>query len=269
MRVLGLATCYNRKEKTRNAIQSLIDGNPEVEFHFIVVDDNSTDDTCMELAKIPEVKLLHGNGTLFYCGGMRLAIEEAKNSQDVFDYCLLFNDDVEFAEHSIEYLARLEENVVWVGPTCDYSNVISYGGVVKTSKWRPKTQIVKANDSSGLECDTFNANCVLIPWKIFIMCNNIDYVYTHSMGDFDYGFDLKRNGYCIKVSDRFVGYCCDNEAKGTWRDTNLSRRERIKRKEAPKGLPWREWFYYLRKNYGFLTAVVYSMSPYIRIVVKK
>ena len=38
-------------------------------------------------------------------------------------------------------------------------------------------------------------------------------------------------------------------------------------KETPKGLPFREWFYYLRKNYNLLTAALYSVIPYLRILI--
>ena len=43
IKVLGLMTCFNRKEKTVRALNNLIKGNPEIEFHFIIADDASTD----------------------------------------------------------------------------------------------------------------------------------------------------------------------------------------------------------------------------------
>ena len=33
-KVLGLMTCYNRKEKTVRALNNLIQGNPEIDFHL-------------------------------------------------------------------------------------------------------------------------------------------------------------------------------------------------------------------------------------------
>ena len=89
------------------------------------------------------------------------------------------------------------------------------------------------------------------------------------MGDFDYGFSAKRKGIQIKVSDRFVGVCPDNPVQVSWRNTELSFKERLKRKESPKGLPVNEWFHYLAKNYNVVTAVVYSAIPYLRIILKK
>lgn len=267
-KVLGLMTCFNRKEKTKNAIETLRNGNPNLDFTFLVIDDKSTDGTKEEIEKIPQVEVISGNGSLFYSGGMRTAIECAKKSEKIYDYCLLFNDDVDFTVGAIEYLAEKDNSVIWVGPTCDADEQLSYGGVIKTSKWRPKTEIVKADIPEGRNCDTFNANCVLIPWKIFMDLDNIDRVYTHSMGDFDYGFSAVRKGYGIKVSDQYVGICNDNPVKNSWRNIEFSRKKRLSMKESPKGLPGKEWFHYLNKNYHFLTAIVYSAIPYIRILLK-
>lgn len=262
-------TCFNRKEKTLRALNNLIQGNPEIEFSFIVADDASTDGTGEALRSFSNVDVITGDGNLFYSGGMRLAIKRAREAGKAYDYCLLFNDDVDFAESAIMDLCQRDNSVIWVGPTCDEKGELSYGGVVKTSSWRPKTEIVMADSKKGRVCDTFNANCVLIPWKIFMELDNIDSVYTHSMGDFDYGFSAGKKGYEIRVSNQFVGECPDNPVGVTWRNAELSRKERLQRKESPKGLPFKEWFHYLSKNYNVLTAIVYSAIPYMRIVLKK
>ena len=268
-KVLGLMTCYNRKEKTVRALKNLIQGNPEIDFSFIVADDGSTDGTYEALQELSQVTILRGNGSLFYSGGMRIAIEEAKKNGQEYDDCLLFNDDVDFLPLAIEKLCQKDDSCIWIGPTSDERGALSYGGVVKTSKWRPKTEIVMAATAEGRECDTFNANCVLIPWKIFQQLDNIDPVYTHSMGDFDYGFSAKRKGFLVRVSNEFVGECPDNPVSVSWRNTELSMKERLRRKESPKGLPGKEWFHYLNKNYNLLTAIAYSIIPYLRILLRK
>ena len=58
IRILGLMTCFNRKEKTLKALNNLILGNPEIRFSFLIVDDGSTDGTKQELEKFPEVQLI-------------------------------------------------------------------------------------------------------------------------------------------------------------------------------------------------------------------
>lgn len=268
-RVLGIATCFNRWEKTVTSVKRLIEGNPTIDFSFVIVDDDSTDGTREALEQIVGVTVLTGTGSLFYSGGMRKGIEWAQNNGKEYDFCLLFNDDVEFFAGAIEGLARRKKNIVWIGPTCDDSRELSYGGILKISSWRPSVKIVKADTTEGLACDTCNANCVLIPWEIFRDMDNIDNVYTHAMGDFDLGFNLVRRGIELRVSDNYVGMCCDNAVSGGWRDATLPRKRRLELKESPKGLPAKEWFHYLKKEYGMITACIYSAIPYIRILAKK
>lgn len=269
MKVLGIATCFNRKEKTVTSVRNLINGNPNLEFHFVITDDNSKDGTREALEQIPNVTVLSGSGTLFYSGGMRKAIDWAQKQNEQYDFCLLFNDDVVFFDNAITDLAKKASGTVWIGPTCDDSGKLSYGGILKTSNWRPSVRIVKADTPEGLSCDTCNANCVLIPWNIFQNMENIDPVYTHAMGDFDIGFNLVRKGIELRVSDRYVGECCDNAISGGWRDTTLPRKRRLQLKESPKGLPRKEWFHYLKKGYGVPTALLYSVIPYLRILLGK
>lgn len=262
-KILALATCYNRKEKTINAINSLVNGNKSIDFSFIICDDNSSDGTYDELQKIKNVDIVKGTGDLYWAGGMRKAIAKALEIKDLYDYCLLFNDDVDFYEHSIEGIINNNHEVT-VGPTCNKNNELSYGGIVKTSNMRPKYKTV-----IGQECDTFNANCVLIPWDIFVKNGNFDKKYVHILADYDYGFKLKNNGIRIVVADKFVGECENNSLKSTWNDKTLSKIERIKNKESAKGLLFGQWFHYLNKNYNFITATIYSITPYIHILFNK
>lgn len=270
IKILGVFTCYNRKEKTKQCLESLIKDNPEIGFSFIAVDDSSRDGTLEMLLQYPNVQVIHGNGNCFYSGGMRLGIEAAKQCCDTYDWVMLFNDDVEFFSKIIEKMVKYvpERKEILVGATCDEKGNLSYGGVLQTSKFRPSFQIVMSR-KERVYCDTFNANCVLIPTEVFKFLPNIDEVYTHSFGDFDYGLVAHRLGISILVTDFFVGICCDNPLNGTWRDVMLSRRERLKKKESPKGLPRREWFHFVKKHYGILSAWWSNITPYIKILIQR
>lgn len=269
-RILAIFTCFNRREKTRKCLERLIQGNPNIHFKFIAVDDNSTDGTWEMLSKYKEVQVLRGNGNLYYSGGMRLGIAAAKEICDDFDRVMLLNDDVEFYPNAIEKLIQYsdEKNEIVAGATCDKKGMLSYGGAIKKSKFRPAYKIVMS-EKKKIYCDTFNANCVLIPVNVFKVLPNIDEVYTHYAGDYDYGLEAGRLGYVMTVSDFFVGECEDNPLTGTWRDIKLSRRERIRRKESPKGLPYREWYHFVRKNYGVPVACISSIIPYIKIMIRR
>lgn len=273
-KVLGLATCFNRKEKTVNAVNKLVSGNPGIDFSFIIADDNSRDGTAAALSELDCVEVMHGDGNSYYTGGMRIAIGRALeligNGEITPDYVLLFNDDVDFYDGTIDGLIERNgdnKNRIWVGPTCESDGVaLSYGGIARTSNWKPKFKIVKAETKEGLQVNTFNANCVLIPTDIFVKTGNMDPVYHHSLGDFDYGYMTVRQGAEIYVSDEYVGMCPNNSEKGTWRDATMSRKARFKAKESIKGVPFGEFYHYILKNYNFPAAVIFSISPYIRIL---
>lgn len=270
-RILALATCYNRKNKTIKCLNTLINNNLDLNFNFIIVDDNSNDGTKEALRKFCNIDIIDGDGDLYYSGGMRKAINYAKKICKDYEYVLFFNDDVEFFYNSIKQLIKFhnDRKKIIVGATCDDNKVLSYGGAIKKSNFKPSFKIVMSDKYKIIECDTFNANCVLIPAKTFIQIPNIDSVYTHSLGDFDYGLSAKKMGLDIIVSNFFVGCCNDNPKVGTWQDTSLKRLERLKRKENPKGLPYKQWFHFIRKNYNLLSACFYSITPYIKILIKK
>lgn len=273
MKIAVILTCFNRSEKTSKCLRTLIQGNPNVALSFIVVNDGSTDNTEDELARINDeyhnVKVINTKG-LFYSKGMRIGMEQLNSSGDSMDYVLLVNDDVEFYDHAIENLikeSRNKNDAIIVGATCDAEGNFTYGGVKKVAKTVGVEYI--SNEFSNTPCDSFNANCVLIPWKEYAGCEPMDGYYAHASGDFDYGFDLKKHGASIFTSSFFVGVCNRNPKEGTWHDTSLPRLTRIKKKETPKGLPFKSYFHYLHKNYGLGKAIIFSITPYIKILLKK
>lgn len=272
-KVLGIFTCFNRREKTKKCLVSLIKKNPTVDFHFIVCDDGSTDGTSEMLKDFSNITTVNGTGSLFYTGGMIQAIKEAQSGKYDSEYILLMNDDVEFFDNAIEKLIKQHKGLVEpsksiiVGSTSDYDGKMTYGGVVYPYKFRMRYK--KYGPGSGVECDTFHANCVLIPREVFRDAGNMDGHYNHSLGDFDYGLKISRAGNKILVSDDYVGYCIIDARKGGWEDTSLPIKERIRKKESFKGVPTKEWFYYACKNFGLIRACFSTISPYLRIFLRK
>ncbi len=271
-KVLGLFTCYNRCEKTRRCLESLSQ-DIGVNWKFIAVNDNSTDGTEEFLKNKKEVMMLQGNGNLYYSGGMRLAIKNAKEelSKNKYDFVLFMNDDVDFycdaVSRLIAYLG--DEQAIMVGATENKNGEYTYGGVVKKSNWRPKYEYAMSKGSK-VRCDTFNANCVLIPSKIFLALDNIDPSYVHAFGDYDYGFAASKRGIKIYVSNFFVGICeNDHPKKNTWLDPELPRKKRLELKETALGNPRRIWFYFLKKNYSLVCAILYTVNDYMKIILKR
>lgn len=274
--VTVIFTCYNRLEKTKNCIQSLIAGNPSVAFSFVILDDNSSDGTRDLLLEYKadgiHIELLKGDGNSFWAGGMRLAIACAKKKKPT-QYYLLVNDDVDFASGSIEKLLeeykanRAEKTgLALVGATCDENGDFTYGGVRYDKGIH--YQEVTPGDTNRI-CDSFNMNCLLLDQKTFFETPNFDERYIHSLADFDYGLGMKRQGTTIMVAPFFVGICKKNSTKDTWMDRSLSRKVRIQKKDSPKGAPFGPWMHFLYKNFGLGQALLHGFTPYIRILLGK
>ena len=266
--VLALFTCFNRKEKTCRAIESLVGGNPQVAFSFLVVNDGSTDGTAQLLRDRDfgaPVEVLEGDGGLFYSRGMGLGMDRLLREEKNYDYLLMMNDDVDFFPGCIERMIDQSEaqgDAVIVGATRDASGNLSYSGIVYEKGIHYRFQ----QPGETQAADTMNANCVLIPYGLFRKTGTMDPHYHHSLGDFDYGFALRAAGGTLRVSRDYVGLCTDNPPEGTWHDKTLSRAQRLRKKESVKGDPVGPWFYYLKKHFGLLTAVKSSVTPYIRIL---
>jgi len=290
--VTVMLTCFNRIKYTVPCVRDLVEGNPNISFHFIITDDNSTDGTKEALEKLPySITLLSGNGQLFWNGGMEKALDFALTQAEKTDYYLLVNDDVTFFKGAIEALierqkdapkavkaegtekegkgrSEADRQAVIVGSTSDGNGRTSYGGVKLLSKHFARFALIEPSETYE-ECDTFNGNCVLIPREVFFRAGNVDGIYRHSMSDYDYGMRIRKLGFRIYNSAKHVGSCNDNDVTGSWRDNTLPRGERFKKKESPKGLPRRDWYHFIRKNFGFFPALYHSITPYIRIVLGK
>lgn len=274
MRVQCIFTCYNRKEKSYRCIKSLANGNQNIFFDFIVVDDNSTDGTREMLCELRQkeginVRVVKGPGNLYYSQGMRLGMKFALQTQKDYDYLLMVNDDVLFIEHSIEGMIKEsveKNNAVIVGATKDSNGNLSYSAIKYVTGYRYRQLSI---NEYKVKADTFNANCVLIPYFIFLDCGPLDEKYIHSLGDFDYGLEIRKRGYDIFVSKDYCGICNKNPTKNSWLDPNLSIKKRLQLKESVKGAPMRQWYYFLKKNFGIKSAIIGSLTPYIRIILKR
>ncbi len=270
--VTAMLTCFNRKEKTISCLRSLVEGNEQLDFYFVITDDNSNDGTVEAIEALGyHTYIIHGDGKLFWNGGMYRALDFALHQNHKTDYYMLINDDVAFNKNSIEMMISKEiafPGSVIVGACEDGNGNMTYGGVRLLSKNFARFELM--HPTTKLEvCDTFNGNCVLIPCMEFLAIGNVDPVYIHSMSDYDYGRKIANMGVPIYSSNEYVGICKDNDVTGSWRDPKLPRKVRLQKKESPKGLPKKDWFYFLKKHYGIVPALYHSATPYVRILIGK
>ena len=264
MHTATLITCHNRRDATLACLGRLY-GQVLPPGHLLsttLVDDGSTDGTGDAVGDtFPQVEVLHGDGNLYWCGGMRKAWSHAAAGDP--DYYLLLNDDTVLESHAVASLLEIcgvpESRRIAIAAIREPgTDTISYGGSVRETGKPPV-------DGTPRPCDTFNANCVLVPRAVFQEMGMFHTAYTHAMGDTDYGLQATKRGIGLLQSGAYLGECPRNPTTGGWRDRSLPRKKRFKALQSPKGLPFREWMEFNRRNAGWKWPY-YTVSPWLRIL---
>ena len=254
-----LITCHNRKEKTLTCLNSIFiqkGFNVLFKLDVFLVDDGSTDGTSDAIKnQFPTVKLINGNGKLFWNRGMHLAWKTAIDYSE-YDYYLWLNDDTYLHDNAINTLIMnsqfyKNESIIIGTTTNDYDNQISYGGHKFIGGLVSPKISLEEN-----ECEYFNGNCVLIPRKVKDIVGILDPFYTHAIGDYEYSLRAKKLGVKLVVSNVIVGLCNSNLKKKKWLDYNLNLLDRFSYLYSPlSGNNPFEFFVYERKYFGLFSAL--------------
>ena len=251
--IAALITCYNRKENTVRCIQQLLFLKEGIDVYL--VDDNSNDGTWEEVQLVfPQVKLIKGNGDLFWNRGMHLAWKHA--SKEDYDYYLWLNDDVVLYQNCFEELFECEK---LIESKCIISGIIEssekseilYGGtnsnkklIIPNGKMNPITNM--------------NGNVVLVPKDVFNLIGNLDPYYHHDLGDVDYGLMALKKGIGAYTTRIPVASGERNDlCRVRLNKTTLIKR--CRKLYSPLGANPRISFYFHKKHYNFFYASLYFM----------
>lgn len=272
--VAVLMTCHNRKAKTIACLDSLFAGSlPGLRLTVYLVDDGSSDGTFDAVAqKFPQVRLMRGNGGLFWNKGMHRAFAEAL--VDSHSFYVWLNDDLELFQNALlrmihcynQLQPQAGESIV-VGSMCarDDLDQVTYGGMRRESGLKPtKLIVVRPDPDKPVEVETMNGNLVLIPSSVASVVGNLDPFYEHAMGDTDYGFRARQQGFRVFVAPGCMGICDRNTQANTFEDASLTFRERWRKIIDRRGLPPRSWLHYTRRHAGPLWPI-YFLWPYVRV----
>ena len=256
-RIAVLLTCHNRRNKTLDSLGSLYTArnhSTDVHLQVCLTDDGSTDGTAETVRMFdPGIQIIHGPGNLFWNRGMIAAWDAALASGESWDAFLLLNDDTLLAADALTVLLetarQVEPSAIIVGAIRDpKSGELTYGGIRRTSQWHPGRTARVPISSEPQDVDTFNANCVLVPASCVEKIGILDSTFNHGIGDFDYGLRARKAGIRVVMTPGTIGTCPKNDARGSWRDSSLSVRQRLRKLNSPKGLPYREWQHYLKQH---------------------
>jgi len=271
-----LMTCHNRRQKTLECLESLytLVLPEEISLKIYLVDDGSTDGTGEAVCQnYPKVKILVGDGSLYWNGGMRVAFGEALKVKH--DYYLWLNDDTILYPYTIDKLLSTSRHLteqgeslfIVVGATCDpHRSEPTYGGLVRMSKWHPLKFKVMEPGEQAQRCDTMSGNCVLISQTVAQKLGNLDPNFTHSKGDWDYGLRLQKKGGSVWLAPGYLATCAEHPPHtNCWDNPDLTLRQRVKMVLDPKCLPMGEWRVLLQRHTGLLWPF-YWVSPYLKLL---
>jgi GT2 family glycosyltransferase len=268
-RIAALMAAYNRKELTVQCLRSLRGQQvPGVALDMFVLDDASNDGTPEAIAEeFPQVVLLHGNGQLYWSGGMRHAFAAAIAGD--YDFYLWMNDDTRLDDGALATLLRTHQwarergdtAAIVVGSTRHpQTGELTYGGVVRPSRWRPlRFALVEPGDVPR-PCETMNGNTVLISRAVVRLVGNIDPRFIQQMGDFDYGLRAQASGCSIWIAPGTIGTCASHPKRRT--DTQPLWEE-WRRLWSTKELVPGPWAVFARRWAGAMWPLFW-LSPYLQ-----
>lgn len=241
-RLAALLTCHNRRDQTLRCLSSLAAAK-EVASALAIVDTFLVDDGCSDgtavavRSQFPDVHVITGTGSLFWCGGMRLAWTHAAAND--YDGYLWLNDDVTLDHDAIERLlaassrlARDDGAVIVVGGTraeeAGMVNKATYGGL--------DAQGVLPLSEDVRRIHLFNGNIVLVSRRAFQMLGGLSPAYTHGMADIDYGIRAKKAGVPVWLAAGSLGNCSANKTR-RWQRPDLPVWARLRELHRPTGCP--------------------------------
>ena len=200
----------------------------------------------------PKVRIIPGNGNLFWCRGMHVAWQHAKAGS--YSHYIWLNDDVMLYDDCfVELLA--------CSALCEHKAIIS--GIIESHDGKDilyggtnKAKHLLVPNGAMQAITNMNGNVVLVPASVFARIGNLDPFFHHDLGDVDYGLRAQKEKIKVLTTRSAVGSCDRNNACRVrlW-GANLWLR--FKKLYTPLGNHPVINFYFRRKHYGLGNACSY------------
>jgi GT2 family glycosyltransferase/glycosyltransferase involved in cell wall biosynthesis len=269
--VVAVLACHGRSAVTRRGLTALLAQKlpTGLALNAVVVDDGSPDDTATMVARdFPQVRLLRGDGSLWWAGAMMRGLAMA--AADDPDFLFWLNDDVQLDPDALSRLIachddRADGPAVVVGATRSPDDgTLTYGGqrrdTARPFRFHPVPVADKAQD-----VDSFQGNIVLVPLAIHRQLGGIKRCFdgVQGMADTDFGLRVRAAGFALLQAPGTAGVCAANLRPAPWADHAMSVRQRLAGLFGPRGFPVKGWLPFVRRHGGPLWPV-WAISPYLR-----
>ena len=259
-----LITSHNRKLKTLKCLSNLYEQEgifTEFNLDVFLVDDASTDGTAEAIRnQFPEVNIITGDGTLFWNRGMHLAWATAASLKE-YDYYLWLNDDTFLFKYALNSLLKctLNDAIVCGTTKSKFSRHVTYGAYFN------RKLIIPNGNTQIANC--FNGNCVLVPKDVYNTLGNLDPIFQHALGDFDYALRAVKAGVHIFVCPVYTATCESHSDVPNWRSKKYSLLKRIGYLYHPlSGCNTIEYFKYDYRHNGKFTAILHFFTIHLRAI---
>ena len=263
-----LLTCFNRKEKTLNALNCVYKAyfmvKNSMNITIFLTDDGSSDGTGDAVRKnFPEVNVLQGNGELYWSGGMRNSWNAALKNN--FDGYLLLNDDTMVFPTLFKILLTTNTYClnqyslpgIYIGSTKDSkTHKLTYGGSVFTNRFMGHSRRL-APTNSIQDCELGNANIMFVSKNVVDKIGILSEVFTHGVADYDYTLMAVKKSIPVLIAPSFLGECSIDNKNPYSTFHNLSINERIKVLYSPLGLDFRSNLQYMKRNFIYRLPFVF------------
>jgi len=268
-RVAVVMTVFNRRDTTLRCLRSVAgQARESSRFTIYVVDDASTDGTREAVAaEFPDVRLIKGNGQLYWNGGMSLALDNAY--RDGHDFYWWLNDDVALDSDAFDRLLETAGIIddgdaqpgIVVGTLRDPEDgSLTYGGVSRLHPLKRTDFSLIAPGDHPVPAETMNGNCVLVSQAVAAGVGNLTPDYRQKMGDYDYGLRARQAGFEVIVAPGTFGTCArHDEYAGSSSDPT----GRLSDIWSVKELEFGTWGLFCRRWAGPLWPM-YFASPYVK-----
>lgn len=272
-RLVAVLASHNRRAVTLAGLGALFaqQASPPVAVEAVLVDDGSTDGTAAAVAAaFPAVRIVEGDGTLWWGGAVARGLAEAGRMPA--DFHLWLNDDVRLDPDALAQLLACHDTVlaetgrapIVIGATRDpRTGRPSYGGQRRVGTHPLRLKPVHP-DGTAQPCDTFQGNIVLVPAEITRRLAGVgpEFLGVQGMADTDFGLRATAAGIDVRIAGMAVGVCEAEPRTQVWRDRRLGLRARLGALIGPRGYPPRAYLRLMRRHGGPLwwlrTALTYA-----------